>query len=75
MGKYFLIILGVATVFGLGALIFSHEADPKERAKEAVGAAAGGAAASVGFLMGLILCALPAAVGIILLGLLMRSCS
>jgi hypothetical protein len=37
------IILGVAAVFGIVAFIFSNSGDPKERASEAAGAAAGGA--------------------------------
>lgn len=75
MGKYLLLIIGVGLLFGMGALIFSREADPKERAKEAVGAAVGGAAASVGFLLHMALYALPFVIGLFILGLIIRSCS
>ena len=75
MGTIFLIILGIAAIAGIGAFIFSREADPKERAKEAAGAAAGGAMMSVGCLIQAIMSAIPVIIGLVLIGLLMRSCS
>ncbi len=56
MKTIFLVVLGVAALFGVGAFIFSNSGDPKERAKEAAGAAAGGAMMAGG-------CMLQAAIG------------
>jgi hypothetical protein len=75
MGTIFLIILGIAAVIGIGSFIFSHEADPKERAKEAAGAAAGGAMASMGCLLQAVLSAIPVLIGLFIIGLMLRSCS
>lgn len=75
MGTILLIILGIAAVFGIGAFIFSRESDPKERAKEAAGAAAGSAMASIGCLIHAIMSAIPVIVGLVLIGLILRSCS
>jgi hypothetical protein len=75
MGTILLIILGIAAVVGIGAFIFSRESDPKERAKEAAGAAAGGAILSVGCLIQAIMSAIPVIIGIVLIGLILRSCS
>jgi len=44
----FWIIGGLAVLFGVFALVSSDKADPKERATEALGAAAGGAAVGFG---------------------------
>jgi hypothetical protein len=75
MGTILLIIIVVAVVFGIGAFIFSHQADPKERAKEAANAAVGGAAASAGCMFQMILYAIPVLIGLFLIGLVLRSCS
>lgn len=75
MGTIALIILGIAAIAGIGAFIFSRESDPKERAKEAAGAAAGGAMMSVGCLVQAIMSAIPVIIGLVLIGLIMRSCS
>jgi len=75
MGKILLIIIVVAALFGTGAFIFSREADPKERAKEAASAAVGGAAASMGCMLQMILYAIPVLIGLVLIGWILRSCS
>ena len=75
MGTVFMIIVGLAIVVGIGAFIFSHESSPAERAKEAAGAAAGTAAMSIGCILQTILSAIPVLIGLIFLGLILRSCS
>ncbi len=75
MGKILLIIIVIAALFGIGAFIFSHEADPKERAKEAASAAAGGAFASMGCMLEMIFAAIPVLIGLVLIGWIFRSCS
>lgn len=74
MGTVILIILGLAAVVGLGVFIFSQESSPSERAKAAAGAAAGTAAMSVGCIVDAVLSAIPAIFGLIVLGLILRSC-
>jgi hypothetical protein len=62
------IIGGAAVLFGLGAFIFSESSNPKDRATEAAGAAAGGAAVAFGCLLQLIIPALMLLAGLWLLG-------
>lgn len=69
------IILGVAALFGIGAYILSDKGDPKERATEAVGAAAGGAMMSVGCLLQMIFTAIPIAIAIMIVMWVMKGCS
>ncbi len=49
------IIGGLAVLFGVIALFASDKSDPKERASEALGAAAGGAAVGVGCILQLLI--------------------
>jgi hypothetical protein len=50
MKTILIIVLCVAAVFGLWAFIFSSSSSPKDRAKEAAGAAGGGAIVAFGCL-------------------------
>ena len=75
MGTILMIILAIAAIAGIVAFISSRESDPGERAKEAAGAAAGGAMMSVGCLVQAIMSAIPVLIGLFLIGLIMRSCS
>ncbi|MFA5689975.1 MAG: hypothetical protein WC959_12705 [Kiritimatiellales bacterium] len=75
MGIILSIILGGAIIFGLFSYISSRNSDPKERVREAAGAAAVGGAATTGCLLQLMIQTLPFLIGIILLGLLIGSCS
>lgn len=70
-----MIILGFAVICGVGAFLFSNQSKPGDRATEAMGAAAGGALGAVGCLFQLILGAIPVAIGLALLSMLLRSCS
>jgi len=72
MGTILWIILGLAAVVGVGTLIFSRESDPKERAKEAVGAVAGGALLSIGCIIQTILSAIPIAIAILFVLFLLK---
>jgi uncharacterized membrane protein YuzA (DUF378 family) len=58
------IILGVAAVFGIIAYASSNSGNPKDRAAEAAGAAAGGAMMAGGCLFQLIIAGLVALAGI-----------
>lgn len=49
------IVGGLAALFGLITLFSSNKADPKERATEALGAAAAGGAVGVGCILQLII--------------------
>ena len=75
MGTVFLIILGIAAAAGLWVLIFSRESNPKERAKEAAEAAAGGAFMVILFIFQAVLSVLPFVVGLLIVGFIVRSCS
>lgn len=66
----FLILAGIAGVFGLVTLIFSNSPDPKERASNAAGAAVGGAMMGVSCIFQLMLYGLSALVGLWLLSLI-----
>ena len=61
------IIGGLAVLFGVITLLSSNKSDPKERASEALGAAAGGAAMGVGCILQLIIPALMLLAGLWLL--------
>ena len=61
------IIGGLAVLFGVITLFSSDKANPKERASEALGAAAGGAAMGVGCILQLIIPALMLLAGLWLL--------
>lgn len=60
------IIVGLAAVFGIIAFICSDKGNPKERASEAVGAAAGGAMLGVGCLVQLVISAIPIVIAILI---------
>ena len=75
MGTIFLIILGIGTVFGIGAFVLSQKADPAERAQEAGTAAAAGAMMTAGCMLRAILAALPVLFGLFLLSLILRGCN
>ena len=69
------IIVGLAAIFGIGAFIFSDKGDPKERAAEAAGAAAGGAMMGVGCLVQLLLSAIPIDIAILIVLWVLKGCS
>jgi hypothetical protein len=75
MGTILLIILGVAAVVGIIAYVGSNKSDPVERVRDAAGAAAVGGLASAGCLLRMIIAALPVLIGLLLIGLLIGSCS
>ncbi len=75
MGTILLIILGAAAVVGIIAYVGSHKSDPVERARDAAGAAVAGGLASAGCLLKMIIAALPVLIGLLLIGLLIGSCS
>lgn len=62
------IVLIVALIFGVGAYIFSNEGEPKNRAADAAGAAAGGAMMAGSCLIQLIVLGIMALIGLWLLG-------
>ena len=68
MGTILLVILGIGAVFGVIAFLASNKGDPKERAVEAAGAAAGGAMMAGGCVFQLIIAGLMALAGLWLLG-------
>ncbi len=68
-------ILAIGAIFGIITLIFSRRADPKERVKEAAGAAAGGAMMTAGCFIRMIMSAISILIGVFLIGLVLRSCS
>lgn len=70
MGTIIGIIVVVGLIFGIGAFILSNEGDPKDRAAEAAGAAAGGAAMTAGCLFQLIIYGLMALAGLWVLSLI-----
>jgi hypothetical protein len=75
MGTILLIILGIAAVAGIITYVGSNKSDPVERVRDAAGAATkAGGLASAGCLM-MIIQALPFVIGLLLIGLLLRSCS
>ena len=69
------IILGLAAVFGIGAFIFSDKASPIDRATEAAGAAASGAAVGIGCLLQLVFAAIPIVIAIFIVLFILKSCS
>jgi hypothetical protein len=69
------IIAGVLVAIGIGAYFFSDRANPKEKAKEAAGMAAGSALMGVGCIIQLILSALPIALAILIVLWTMKGCS
>lgn len=60
-------ILTIAAIFGIGGYIFSDKGNPKERAQEAAGSALAGGVMSLGCLVQLILSAIPALLGFMLI--------
>jgi len=68
-------VLAIGAIYGIITLILSRKSDPKERVKEAAGAAAGGTMMSAGCLIQMIMSAIPVLIGLFLIGLLLRSCS
>jgi hypothetical protein len=69
------IIAAIALVCGVGAMVLSEKADPKERAKEGASAAVAGAFVTAGCLVQCIMAAIPVLIGLFLIGALARSCS
>jgi len=67
MGTIFWIIVAFAAFFGIWTFIASDKGDPKERASEAAGAAAGGAMFGVSCLMQLLIPAVMLLIGFWLL--------
>ena len=70
MGTIIGIIVVVALIFGIVAFISSNEGDPKDRAAEAAGAAAGGAVMAGSCFLQLIVYGLIAVVGLWVLNLI-----
>lgn len=70
MGIIIGIIVIAALIFGIVSLVSSNEGDPKDRAAEAAGAAAGGAMMAGSCLLQLIIMGLMALVGLWILGLI-----
>jgi len=68
MEKIIGIIFIVALIFGIGAFVFSNEGDPKDRAAEAAGAAAGGAMVAGSCLFQLLTWGVMALIGLWFLG-------
>lgn len=69
----FILIVGAA--FGVWTLFTSNKSDPKERLSDAAEAAAGGAIGTAGCLVSLVLQVLPLIAGLVVLGLIVKSCS
>jgi hypothetical protein len=61
------IVVGFAVAFGIGSFLFSDKGNPKDRAAEAAGAAAGGAMVGFSCLLQLIIPALMLLAGLWLL--------
>lgn len=70
MKTVLIIIAVVAVVFGVGAYVSSEKGDPKERAADAAGAAAGGAIFAGSCLFQLAILGVMALVGLWVLGLI-----
>ena len=74
MKVIFGLILAVAILFGFVALLVSHQSRPSERLKEAGAAAAGGALWAGGCILDLVISAVTFVLGLLLLGLILKSC-
>ena len=69
------ILAAVAVLFGIGALLFSHESSPAARFKEAGVSALTGAFMAGSCIVQLVLGALGLLLGLFFLSLILKSCS